>query len=223
MKSNIIRMLCVGGKIIVDVQDELANTGNHRISSVIKPGAKVACVTDHKINFERQLFLVDLVVLFHLDCCQLQPNTILVSFKYCAMPKRTHDGVELGTGSKHKKLKTHRDTGRLVSDQYIQPNTNIREAGTIAINKDAQREKMRAKTESRKLKKKQEETLAGHSSGQRKHKQKKNRKLPEDRGGEISRWKVSDAVGGQMLDLDPIFSLNEEYAYYLCAQTPSRY
>ena len=41
-----------------------------------------------------------------------------------------------------------------------------------------------------------------HKSKKKKKKQKPNVKLPE--------WKVSDAVGGSLLDLDPVFSVDEQ-------------
>ena len=143
------------------------------------------------------------------------------------MSKRRHETPELGDGSKHKKLKTHGDTDRLMPDEYstgtvaIQPNANKSKTEAVAIGKDPG-EKRKAKKDRRRRKKEQEkiETAKSLGSAQRQLGQpepqkKSSEKLGKGRDGKKPKWKVSDIIGGQMLDLDPIFSLNEEYVYYL--------
>lgn len=98
------------------------------------------------------------------------------------------------------------------------PSTNdapqsITQPGNISTSHDNVELKL-VKTKTKKKKKKGKKMKTGEPpknaeavSDQRKGSQPKKRKRSQNTK---SFWEVSDATGGQMLDLDPIFALNEE-------------
>lgn len=91
---------------------------------------------------------------------------------------------------------------------------------TLALTKNnlVVHEKLEQKAAKIKKKKNKKKKIGEHSkdievlSSQRKSSRQKRRTHSQK---EKSLWRVSDAIGGQMLDLDPIFALNEEYIIFL--------
>lgn len=144
------------------------------------------------------------------------------------MPKRRHEALELGDGSRHKKLKTNEnDKGKLVSKNNpvnavaIQPKSNKQSMKVVnekANSKSSHRASKIEKKKNRKQHGKERMVNAQKSDGEPRRSvdvqgsQQKSKKLKKERKNHTkASWKVSEITGGRMLDLDPIFSLNEEY------------
>ena len=144
------------------------------------------------------------------------------------MPKRKHEGLELENGSRVKKLKKHeKDKGGLVSKQNPinaaakQPKPtkqSIRVINDKANNRRSSRVLRKRRRKDQKEHGKEaidgaqdpgRDALAS-AKAQAWQQKSKQGKL-ESKKTDKARWKVLQMAGGRMLDLDPIFALNEEF------------
>lgn len=143
------------------------------------------------------------------------------------MPKRKREGLELENGSNLKKLKTHeKEKDKLVPKQQhinavaLQSESNKRPMTVVnarANNKPSNRDPRKKRRKDWKKHGKEvivdAQEIDGEPSGSAdvqgsQQKPMKFRKKPKNLGK--ASWKVSEVVGGRMLDLDPIFTANEE-------------
>lgn len=143
------------------------------------------------------------------------------------MVKRKRDGSEAWEDVKYKKSRAAQveDNTENASNKEAKKNgTNglVAERNVSILQSDKASAKMArraAKIERRKLKRLQRESAAVRkpSNGEKKvgadqTKERRSRKksFKHRSNAKSSGWSVSDAIGGQMLDLEPIFALNEE-------------
>lgn len=159
------------------------------------------------------------------------------------MPKkRKHEGLELENGSSPKKLKTHeKDKSQLVSKQHgantvVQPKSNKQPMKAVndqvsynSSNRVAKKERRKERKERKQhekeliadVQKVDEEPLGSADVQGLRQKSKKANK--ERKKHAKASWKVSEIAGGRMLNLDPIFALNEEYVDCICGQLMHKY
>lgn len=143
------------------------------------------------------------------------------------MPKRKREGLELENGSTVKKRKKHeKDKGRLVSKQNPintaakQPKPTkqpIRVINDKANKKRSSRVLRKGRRKDQKEHGKEAidgaQDPGGDALASRKAQawQQKSKKGKLESKTDKARWKVLQMAGGRMLDLDPIFALNEEF------------
>lgn len=150
------------------------------------------------------------------------------------MPKkRKHEGLELENGSNPKKPKTHeKDKSQLVSKQHhvnvvLLPKSNKQSMKAVndqvsynSSNRVSNKEKRKALKEQKERKKHGKEPIADvqkvggeplRSADVQGWRQKSKKANQERKKQARASWKASEIAGGRMLNLDPIFALNEEY------------
>lgn len=141
------------------------------------------------------------------------------------MPKRKREGLEMENGV--KKLKTQKkDDPKLVSTpkpvDAVATQPKSKKQPKSVLNREANSKssgrvsKKRMKYRKRRhTKKKDRESLGRRdvegSQPESKMIRKHEKKL------DIAPWNVSELTGGRMLNLDPIFALNEEYVDCVCS------
>ncbi|MCJ1267127.1 hypothetical protein MMC22_007012 [Lobaria immixta] len=135
------------------------------------------------------------------------------------MPKRKREGLELENGSNLKKLKTHEmEKDKLVPKQQhinavaLQPKSNkkprtVVNAKANSFYRDLRKKRRKDRIEHGKQSIDDIQEIDGEPSGSAdvQGSQQKPMKIRK------AKWKFSGIVGGRMLDLDPIFTPNEEY------------
>lgn len=143
------------------------------------------------------------------------------------MVKRKHNEPDFEKDTGYKRVRTHKreDNG----DNILNGDTKRSQSLVLDANEKvtilsgdetAVKIKRRAaKIERRKLKRQKQNSITAIRSasgddqkGPQIKQHRSRKKVPKDHPtGDASGWRVSDAIGGQMLDLEPAFALNEEY------------
>lgn len=143
------------------------------------------------------------------------------------MVKRKHIEPDLEKDIEYKKVKTRKreDNGDRIlngetwTNQSIAPDVKKKFTALSSDEIDLKKKRRAAKKERRRLEREKQDSIAvpraargRDPEGSSQSKQYRSGKKAPNKSskGEDSGWRVSDAVGGQMLDLEPVFALNEE-------------
>lgn len=143
------------------------------------------------------------------------------------MVKRKRDGPEAGEDVKYKKLRATQveDNTENAFNKEAKKNGAtglVAEKNVAILQSDKASAKMvrrAAKIERRKMKRLQKESTAvgkladgkeNIGADHTKERRARKKSFKHRSNTKSSGWSVSDAIGGQMLDLEPIFALNEE-------------
>lgn len=135
------------------------------------------------------------------------------------MAKRKLNGLDVEENVKHKKVKQEPNSLRGENEKIQNDGLNAKRNAPVLSGNNAaiKMEQRAAKIEKRKLKREQNAAIVVKESREDKKKSSKIKKhrlrkvLGKSSKDGASIWTVSSTIGGQMIDLEPLFDLKEEY------------